>query len=247
MPRPGVIVTQSGDRGAALAAALCDRGFRAEHVPLIDTVPLAEAVSQIGEVAAGSDAWVFTSAAAVRAIASHAPAVAWLRAAPAAFALGSATWRELRAVAPQAVHFLGVRGAREFADRLVEVCPPSLGFIFPRGRLALEVLPEELRRVGRRVTEWTVYDTVLRLEAADRLAERSGEIVVLFSPSAVSAIAAHPSSGRMFAPGRFTWLPFGGTTARALDHLGIQHLEPPAEPSHEALIHHLETLYPLGA
>ncbi|AEJ43849.1 uroporphyrinogen-III synthase [Alicyclobacillus acidocaldarius] len=247
MPRPDVIVTQSGNRGAVLAAALRDCGFRAEHMPLIETVPLAEAVSQLAEVTARDDAWVFTSAAAVRALASCAPAVARLQEAPAAFALGSATWRDLRAVAPNAVHFPGVRGAKEFAERLLEVCPPSRGFIFPRGRLALEVLPEELRRVGRRVTEWIVYDTVLRPEAADQLAERSGDIVVLFSPSAVSAIAAHPVRDLIFAPGRFAWLPFGGTTASALDRLGVRHLEPPPEPSHEALIHHLETLYPKGA
>ncbi|MBF8378762.1 uroporphyrinogen-III synthase [Alicyclobacillus mali] len=246
MPRPGVLVTQAGDRGALLTSTLCSRGFHAEHVPLIHTVARAEAASEFSDVAP-SDVWVFTSAAAVRAVASHAPAVARLQAAPAAYALGAGTWQELIAVAPQAAQFPGVRGAGDFAKRLVEACPPPVGFIFPRGRLALEVLPEELRRVGRRVAEWIVYDTILRPEAANRLAERSGDIVILFSPSAVSAIAAHPSSGSLFAPGRFAWLPFGGTTASALDRLGVRHLEPPPEPSHEALILHLETLYPMGA
>ncbi|WP_062309687.1 uroporphyrinogen-III synthase [Alicyclobacillus sendaiensis] len=247
MPRPGIIVTQSGDRGALLAGALSDRGFSAEHLPLIETVPLAEAVKQLAAGAADGDAWVFTSSAAVRAIAGHERAVAKLRAAPAAYALGAGTWRALQSVAPQSVCFSGVRGAQDFAKRLVETCPPPCGFIFPRGRLTLEALPDELRRAGRRVQEWVVYDTVLQPWAADRLTARTGDVVVVFSPSAVAAIAAHVARDLIFAPGRFIWLPFGATTARALRQLGVQHLAPPPEPSHEALIRHLETLYPLGA
>ncbi|WP_206831053.1 uroporphyrinogen-III synthase [Alicyclobacillus fructus] len=247
MSRPAVMVTQSGDRGLALTLALRDRGFVAEHVPLVDTVVLADAVSELAKAVEGHEAWVFTSMAAVRAVSQHQQVVDRLRAAPAVFALGAATWRELRALAPRAVHFPGVRGAEEFARRLVEVCPAPKSFLFPRGRLALEVLPEVLRRAGRHVTEWTVYDTVLRPEAADRLAAREGDVVALFSPSAVSALAAHPSSGDLFAPGRFTWLPFGTTTASALEARGVRHLAPPPEPSHGALIQYLETLYPSGA
>ena len=247
VPRPGVLITQSGDRGLALAEALRDRGFRAEHVPLIETVPLSEALAQVDRIAQDGEAWAFTSAAAVRAIASHARAVLRLRSAPAVYAVGEATWRAVRALAPQAVYFPSVRGAQDFAARLIDACDPSVAFVIPRGRLALETLPEALRRAGRRVMEWIVYDTVLRPEAADRFAERAGDVIALFSPSAVAAIAAHPSARDIFAPGRFLWLPLGETTARALDQQGVRHLEPPPEPSHEALIVHLETLYPVGA
>ncbi|SIS64022.1 uroporphyrinogen-III synthase [Alicyclobacillus vulcanalis] len=247
MARPPVIVTQSGDRGASLAATLRRRGFAAEHVPLVETVTRIDAVRRLPHAASGPAAWVFTSAAAIRAIRSFEPAAERLRAAPFAFALGEATWRELRAVHNRAHHFPGVRGASEFADRLIASCPPSLDFVFPCGNLALEALPDALRRAGRRVEAWMVYDTLLRPEAVERLAAQKGGVVVLFSPSAVAAIGAHPSRGEWLASGRFVFLPFGQTTAKALDELGVWHLDPPPEPSHEALLGYLETLYPMGA
>ena len=247
VPRPGVLITQSGDRGLALAEALRNRGFRAEHVPLIETVPLSEALAQVDRIAQDGEAWAFTSAAAVRAIAGHARAV--LRLGP-------------RLPCTPSERPPGARFAR---SRLRPSTFPACAAlkISPRGSSMLAIRPSPLssraggwrsrrcrRRCAARAGVSSSGSSTTRSSGPrrrNRFAERAGDVIALFSPSAVAAIAAHPSARDIFAPGRFLWLPLGETTARALDQQGVRHLEPPPEPSHEALIVHLETLYPVGA
>jgi uroporphyrinogen III methyltransferase/synthase len=173
-----VLVTRSREQAPALAAALRRAGAEPVVLPLLRQAPpddwreVDAALARRG----GYDALLFTSANAVRALASRAAergaSVAAL--AERVFCVGPGTAAAARSAGLE-VH--GVPERRQGGEGLLELVarqlpPRGRRFLLPRAQEARENLPEGLRAAGARVDAVTVYRTVAEPVDAGALRER---------------------------------------------------------------------------
>jgi uroporphyrinogen III methyltransferase/synthase len=226
-----VLVTRSREQAPELAAALRRAGAEPVLFPLLVRMPPGDWREVDAALARrdGYDALLFTSANAVRALASRAAergaSIAAL--APRVFCVGPGTAQAARSAGLE-VH--GVPEQRSDGEGLLELVarelpPRGRRFLLPRAEAARETLPEGLRAAGARVDVVTVYRTVAAPVDAGALRERlvRGELDALTfaSPSAAKRFAELLDDGARAAAGRCVVAAIGPVTAEALRNLGL--------------------------
>ncbi|MFB5662893.1 uroporphyrinogen-III synthase [Alteribacillus sp. HJP-4] len=79
--------------------------------------------------------------------------------------------------------------AESLAEKLIQQVKPGETVLFPKSRLARDVIPAELRAMGLECVEWPLYETIPEEENRDSLkslvAEGGIDIITFMSPSAV--------------------------------------------------------------
>ncbi|HMB68362.1 MAG TPA: uroporphyrinogen-III synthase [bacterium] len=243
-----VLVTRDEEENGALACALKEHDARALPVPLLETLPPEdpEALTREAERLADFDWVVVTSARAVDALAAVAPSG---RPSSVRFAaVGAATAERLRKHGLAAAA-TGSEGGEDLARELAGSGGALRGkrVLFPTADRARPETVVALERAGAVVQRVTAYRTVLREDAAARLAEalrsEAVDAVTFTSPSAVEAFReACPQHA----------LPpvaavIGATTARVAETLGFAQLIVAGTPGFVALADALARNFETGA
>ena len=226
-----VLVTRSREQAPVLAAALRRAGAEPVLFPLLVQVPPGDwrevdaALARRG----GYDALLFTSANAVRALASRAAerGASVTALGERVFCVGPGTAEAARR---QGLEVHGVPEQRQGGEGLLELVarelpPRGRRFLLPRAQEARETLPEGLRAAGARVDAVAVYRTVAAPVDAGALRERlvRGELDALTfaSPSAAKRFAELLDDAARAAAGRCVVAAIGPVTAEALRKLGL--------------------------
>lgn len=218
-----VALTQSEGRLERLQAQLRQRGLEVWRIPLVRTQTHPDA-----DLSALLDCpwWLFSSAAAVRAVLELGGSVEGRRLG----AVGEAT-REALKRAGGRVELLGSEAS---ADALAEafIALGEGGCVgLPQGNRALPTLARRLGEAGYQVRPVVVYDTFMLPWPRGRGAP---DLTLLASPSAVDALPEAVGSNTHC-------LALGPTTARRLRERGWPHTTLP-DPSEEAVIAAIERI-----
>ncbi len=226
-----VLVTRSREQAPELATALRRAGAEPVVLPLIEIGPPVdwreadEALAQRGVY----DALLFTSANAVRALASRAGerGVGLAGLGKRVFCVGTSTADAARSAGLE-VH--GVPEARQDAEGLLALVTQALPahgrrFLFAGAEQTRDTLPEGLRAAGARVDVVTVYRTLAAAVDAAGLCERitRGDFAALTftSPSAAKHFAALLDAPARAGVRRCVVAAIGPVTAEALSKLGL--------------------------
>jgi uroporphyrinogen III methyltransferase / synthase len=180
-----IVVTRPREHAGPLVTALERLGAEAWIVPLIAVAPLEDDGELRRLVESGDHDWiVFTSANAVRTVASVAPQ---LRARIAA--IGPATADAVRALGIEPAFVPGRFAAREIADGLEPLVGARL--LLPQSEIAERSFADGLRARGATVDVVDAYRTVgVEPASADLVRLGRADAILLASGSAARSLAA---------------------------------------------------------
>jgi uroporphyrinogen-III synthase len=225
-----IAVTRPAEGGDVLAGLLERHGAETVSIPLIRVGPPEDAAPLVraGERLPRYDWIVFSSAAAVHALAAVLPVAAVAVRARIA-AVGAATATAIREVLGWRVDVVPDSYAGSAVVEAMTAVAPVRGaaVLWPRARETGPDLPRDLRAAGAQLDDPEAYRTELLLEAAAslRAMAEAGSIsaITLTSPSAVRALAATgPPLGE-----EILIAVIGPATARAVRQHGmIVHVQP---------------------
>ena len=206
-----IVVTRPREHAGLLVRGLEEHGADAVVVPLIAIEPLPDDAELLRLVARGHHDWiVFTSANAVRAVASQLPR---MRARFAA--VGPATAASLRELGLEPAFVPDRFEAGEIARGLEPL--QGARVLLPQSEIAEPTLADELRARGATVEVAEAYRTVVREPGADELAAlRGADAVLLASGSAARSLA------RLGEAGNALVVCIGPTTASAAREAGLR-------------------------
>ena len=187
-----VVVTRKGDQAESMMDRLQELGAETFFFPVIETIapddwsPLDDALNNLSQY----DGLIFTSVNGVRFFADRLKAI-------------EQDIRELKGIriftigpkTAEAVHDLGIRvdvvPENFVAESLIESIENIKGqrFLLPRAKVAREILPEQLRKMGAVVDVVPAYQTILPSPSTSalekRLKEGSIDVITFTSSSTV--------------------------------------------------------------
>ncbi len=220
---PRVWVTRAAPGAQATAARLTAAGLAPVVAPLIETTALPGSADLLD----AHDALIFTSAAAVRALARRTPD----RTHPV-YAVGEATARAARAAGWTVA--ADADGAVADLVPILAAAPQGLRLLHP----CAAVTAGDLSNVGRPVTAWPVYRTDLTASGwegalTDLTAGRLSGVLVQ-SPSAARILATR--LGKAARPGDAVLFALSPTCAAPLADSGFREIAHPPFPREAALL-----------
>lgn len=237
-----ILVTRPARQAAAFSQRLEELGARVTCIPLIEIRPpenwdaCDEAVGRISEY----DSLLLSSANAAEAFFKR-----LLRTLPDSrawktmtlYAVGEKTRQAVDRFGVLSTVFDGVTDAVQLAERLISSGKKGTRFLFPKGNLARETLPEMLRQAGMIVDEVVVYETVPASEAASLegtvfSGRHSVDVVTFFSPSSAEIFFSLVEKTRL---AECAIAVIGATTADAVRRHGASVDILPDRPASEEL------------
>jgi uroporphyrinogen-III synthase len=211
-----VLVTRAKHQNETISSRLREMGADPIEVPLIDIVP-PEDPGPLQKALAGDYDWVvFTSTNAVQSVFDRARSINTVKIA----AVGPGTARALTSRGFTADCVPDHYSAAGIVDALGNVNGRRI--LLPRGDIADDALPDQLRARGAVVIEVVSYRTLPSATDAEdlrRIMRRRIDVVTFFSPSAVKSFAS--ISDRELLSGLLVAC-IGPTTAEAAAQLGIR-------------------------
>jgi uroporphyrinogen-III synthase len=244
-----VLVTREEPDDGPLARALREHGARAVSAPLLETLPPEDPGELRREAArlADYDWVVVTSVRAADALADAAPGKPDPSVRFAAVGGPTAERLRRRGFAPASV---GSEGGAELVAEIAGSRGALRGkrVLFPAADRARPETVEALGNAGAEVRCVVAYRTVVRADAALRLADamapETADAVTFTSPSAVEAFEVHRPAGAPLPP---VAAALGATTARAAGRLGFARLLVAGKPGLGALAETLARNFDTGA
>ncbi len=235
-PTPKVRLTHAEGRLEGLAEALLELGLEVVHTPLIGTRTLASpTLSAQARDLIGCDWLLFTSRSAVRAWCDLGlPLRGTPKSGPKLGAVGSATATDIRLAGGKLSLSAHPQNAQGLVDTFTRRVAPPQTVGFPCSQSALPTLQMGLTRAGFEVRRLPIYESVIRpwsLTNGVLGGEMIAEIVVLASPSAVSALPQTLGAG----PRAATFVALGPSTGEALGSRGWRYLQAPT-PNAEGVV-----------
>jgi uroporphyrinogen III methyltransferase/synthase len=223
-----VAVTRAREQAGGLCRRLTELGARVLECPLIRVERVTElaAIDAAIHGLAGYDWLVLTSGNAVRFFFERLGELggASPQASTAIAVVGKATGIALERYGCQASLTAPEAVGESLAAALIEAGVGGRRVLFPKARVAREVLPDALRRAGAAVDEVILYDTVPDPAGAAPLlaALAAGELdlLTLASPSTVEHF--HALAGLPARPGAYRIVSIGPVTSARAEQLGYK-------------------------
>jgi uroporphyrinogen-III synthase len=237
-----LLVTRPHGPSERLFAAAQRFGMHVESVPLLDIQYRVQdgdihVLEHLGEF----DLVVATSANGLRGL-ERAAVQAGCRleeTAPPCVTVGATTAKVATRLGLHATYPVGGRTAQDLAAWIAEQYPPGLNIVWPCGQLADRRFAGMLTEQGFRVRPWVCYETVVKDVPSARwrevLAGGGVHVLMLYSPSAVQALARHVDVlDSLSADIRYAVV--GPTTAQALREQGLTVWCMASKPSDERFV-----------
>lgn len=226
-----ILITRPKDQATEFAQILQDRGARVLFVPTIQIVPPAswDQCDSALHALDSYDGFIFTSSNAVKYFFQRLDDVGKSTTRPRLtkltfYAVGTGTKDALVREGMLPTLFSDVANARELADALLQKPLAGRRFLFPKGNLASEELPDILRAAGAELDEVTVYENIApRNEDAKFIREsferESIDVVTFFSASSVKHLVSIVPR-ELLSPR--TVAVIGNSTAAAVEDCGLR-------------------------
>jgi len=231
-----VLVTRPQEDAHETAELVASHGGVPVVCPLLAVVPLPLAPSDVSRLRslASYDLLLLTSRNVVRLLREALPPEVVLGPSPRVACVGPRTAEAFLQAFGRPPDLVAEEETGEGLARavLAGISEGARRALFPRAQKAREVLPERLRAAGWTVDEVVLYDALpdTKGQACARkvLAEGAVDVVLLFSPSAVTALV-HALEGEEGLLRRVPLACIGPVTARRLEEFG---LTPAVQPEH---------------